>query len=264
MNPSDATNHTNELSCQQVAVYRARGYVVVPGRFARTEVAAWRRECERLWGLPGIADLRNLRVEPRGHLAGRPGLDRLDPVIDLSPLFARLVTDRRILGAVASVFGEAATLLKCKLIAKRPGTKGYLMHQDHPYWMWLGLPPDHMLTVYVAIDPAEEVSGALELFAGLHHCRLPGPPDEPLDVDESAMDTTRGERPRLEAGDQLLLHSLTPHRSAPNRSLHPRRALLASYVTARYGELYERYDAHKRRVRHATRVREGVPDPFFR
>jgi ectoine hydroxylase-related dioxygenase (phytanoyl-CoA dioxygenase family) len=263
MNPSNATNPMDELSSQEVAAYRTRGYVVVPGRFARTEVAAWRRECERLWGLPGMADLRNLRVEPRGHLAGHPVIDRLDPVIDLSPLFSRLTTDRRILGAVASVLGEAATLLKCKLVAKRPGTKGYLMHQDHPYWMWLGLPPDHMLTVFVAIDPAEEVNGALELFPGLNHRRLPGPPDEPLDVDESAMDTTRGEIPRVEAGDLLLLHSLTPHRSAPNRSLQPRRALLPSYVAARYGELYARYDARKRCVMHAARVREGVPDPFF-
>jgi ectoine hydroxylase-related dioxygenase (phytanoyl-CoA dioxygenase family) len=264
MNTSNATHHTDELSARDLAAYRTSGYVVARGRFARAEVAAWRRECERLWALPGIADLRNLRVEPRGHLVGRPVLDRLDPVIDLSPLFARLVTDRRILGAVASVLGEAATLLKCKLVAKRPGTKGYLMHQDHPYWMWLGLPPDHMLTVYVAIDPAEEVSGAVELFPGLHDRRLPAPPDEPMDVDESAMDTTRGETPRLEAGDLLLFHSLTPHRSAPNRSLDPRRALLPSYVAARYGELYERYDAHKRHVMHATRLREGVPDPFFR
>jgi ectoine hydroxylase-related dioxygenase (phytanoyl-CoA dioxygenase family) len=50
----------------------------------------------------------------------------------------------------------------------------------------------------------------------------------------------------VRAGQTLWFHSLTPHRSGPNRSAHPRRALYPTYNAAREGDRRAEYYAAKR------------------
>jgi hypothetical protein len=49
------------------------------------------------------------------------------------------------------------------------------------------------------------------------------------------------------AGDTLWFHSRTPHRSGPNRSDRPRRALYPTYNAVREGDLRSSYYDEKRR-----------------
>jgi ectoine hydroxylase-related dioxygenase (phytanoyl-CoA dioxygenase family) len=63
----------------------------------------------------------------------------------------------------------------------------------------------------------------------MHREILPPPPENPLDVAESAVATVPAELIPLSKGDLLLFHSLAPHRSAPNRSPNPRRAVFVTY-----------------------------------
>jgi len=220
--------------------YWRDGYVVLRSRFGAGEIAAWRVECDRLWSLMD-ADPDTARVQWRGHVRHGQIRDRIDPVVDISPVFAALAADPRIVAPVREVLRAEPGLMKAKLITKRPGTAGYAMHQDFPYWAPLGIPADDLLTLQVSIDPARPDSGAVELFARLHHGRLESRPDEPLDVDQSRMDLNRGEMAELAAGDLLLFHSLTPHRSGPNTSPGPRRALFLTYTTTAHGDVYGRY-----------------------
>ncbi len=131
---------------------------------------------------------------------------------------------------------------KDKLIMKRPGTLGYGMHQDYPYWEHLGAPADDYVTCFIALDPFDAASGSTEMFPGLHRRRLPAPPDDPFDCDERHMDLTKGYILDLAPGDVVMMHSLTPHRSAPNRSPLPRRVLIFSYTKARHAGIRARYD----------------------
>jgi ectoine hydroxylase-related dioxygenase (phytanoyl-CoA dioxygenase family) len=220
--------------------YWRDGYVTVRERFTAEEVAAWRAECDRLWQVVD-QDADAPRVQWRGHAAEGQIRDRIDPVVDISPLFAALAADLRLVAPVRDVLRAEPALMKAKLITKRPGTAGYTMHQDFPYWAPLGIPADDLLTVQVSIDPAGLENGAVELFARLHHQRLDARPDEPLDVDESRMDLTHGEIAELAAGDFVLFHSLTPHRSGPNGSGRSRRALFLTYSTTAHGDVYRRY-----------------------
>ena len=225
--------------------YWRDGYVIIRGRFSPADVLAWRTECDRLWGVV-TADPDAPRVQWRGHAEQGQVRDRIDPLVDISPVFAALAADERMIGPVREVLRAEPTLMKAKLIAKRPGTAGYAMHQDYPYWATLGIPADDMLTVQVSVDDARADNGAVEVFPALHHGRLPSRPAEPLDVDESRMDVSAGLLAELAAGDVLLFHSLTPHRSGPNRSGVNRRALFFSYAAARHGDVYRRYHEQQR------------------
>ncbi|HEU4799793.1 MAG TPA: phytanoyl-CoA dioxygenase family protein [Gemmatimonadales bacterium] len=224
--------------------YRSRGFVSLHGRFSPEEIAAWRDERDRLTA--GFAHATAERYQRRRTVGGAMVTDRIDPVCDVSPVFAGLTADDRILAPVGELLGEAPALLKAKLIVKRPGTAGYGLHQDFPYWAWLGVPAEEMVSVMVAIDPSDATNGGLEVFPGLHHERLQPSPDDPRDIDEQVMDLAAGSIPGLAAGDLLVFHSLTPHRSAANTSEASRTALFLTYAPARHGDLYTRYHASGR------------------
>jgi ectoine hydroxylase-related dioxygenase (phytanoyl-CoA dioxygenase family) len=231
--------------------YWRDGYVIVRNRFHRDEIAGWRAECDRLWSVVD-GDPDTPRVQWRGHAREGQVRDRIDPVVDISPVFAALAADPRIVSPAREVLRAEPALMKAKLIIKRRGTAGYAMHQDYPYWAPLGIPADDLLTLLVSIDPARADNGAVEVFARLHHRPLESRPSEPLDVDESRMDLSRGRVAELAPGDLLLFHSLTPHRSGSNGSGGSRRALFFTYTTAAHGDVYRRYHDQQRFAQHAT------------
>jgi ectoine hydroxylase-related dioxygenase (phytanoyl-CoA dioxygenase family) len=232
------------LTAAELGAYRRDGFVIARGVLAPDELAPLDRECTRLWTVVSL-DRNNPRVQWRGHLDGSPVADRIDPVLDISPAFDRMARDPGLLAAAGSVLGEAADVFKAKLIMKRPGTLGYLMHQDYPYWEFLGVPADDYVILFVAIDRFDAPGGATEMFPGYHHGRVPAPPADPLDADETRMDLSRGVMMELAPGDVAFMHSLTPHRSAPNRGAQSRRALIITYVAARHAGLGARYEGKR-------------------
>jgi ectoine hydroxylase-related dioxygenase (phytanoyl-CoA dioxygenase family) len=234
------THPPRVLSPQQVDAYRHDGHLIVKRVFDAAKVSQLADECERLWAtVPVSRD--NPRVQWRGLVGGGEIADRIDPVLDVSPLYDALARNEKLVGMAADVIDGSAMVFKCKLITKRPGTLGYKMHQDYPYWEFLGAPADDYVNVLVAFDSFDPASGATEVFPGLHHARVPAPPGEPHDADESQMDTSRGVLIELAPGDVALFHSMAPHRSGPNRGERARRGLFLTYVSARHDGLQERY-----------------------
>src|SRR5687768_827454 len=92
-----------------------RGWPLVAGFVDADEVEKLRREAERLWADQKLFGERG--AVPNSATRG----DRLDPVIDLSPPFAALARDPRLMAQVEAVLGGAAQLMKDKFIAKPPG-----------------------------------------------------------------------------------------------------------------------------------------------
>ncbi|HEX8771575.1 MAG TPA: phytanoyl-CoA dioxygenase family protein [Acidimicrobiales bacterium] len=223
------------LAPTQLDGYRRRGFVAVPGVFTGDEVSRYVEECDRLQHC-GIVHPDNLRTHvPNSE---RPP-DRLDPVIDLSPLFDSLTSCARLMGPLAQLLGDQPSLFKDKVIFKPPGMRGYKTHQDYAYWQWLTAPPDALLTVLVALDPATAENGAVEFFPG-HHDGLLTEPGAPADVDESTLGGP-AEVVETRPGDIVIFHSLTPHRSGDNYSSSMRRQLYLSYNGAAQGDLYAMY-----------------------
>jgi 2-aminoethylphosphonate dioxygenase len=228
--------------------YRRDGFVVLRDVFSAGEVAEMRDECSRLIARHDLFEKEIPEAQARRDLTGAVVCDRLDPVTPNSPLFKRVSRDPRLLGPVAAVLGGDPALFKDKLILKPPGTTGYGLHQDYAYWEWTGIPADGVLSLQIALDDADASNGAVILYPGRYEKRLPAPPGEPRDVDESAVDPARCHVAAMQAGDVLIFHSLVPHRSDPNRSGRPRRTLYLIYNDARHGDWYDRYYQQRERA----------------
>jgi ectoine hydroxylase-related dioxygenase (phytanoyl-CoA dioxygenase family) len=234
--------------------YWEKGYVVRHGLFSAEEAAAWRRECDRLVEATDLVNPHNIRTRFRTLTSGSRDLDRIDPVLDVSPLFTSLAHDERILTLVRAALGGPALPFKGKAMVKTPAITGYKTHQDFTYWQTLDVPADSLLSVLLAVDGAQAESGALELFPAQHRGLLT-PAGLITDPDESRMDLSRGELVESAPGDVVVFHSLTPHRSRDNTEPRTRFQLYLSYALARHGELTERYYAHYRHY-----VRDHLPD----
>lgn len=234
-----------------IGEYRENGFAKIQGLFTHEEAKLWANECDRVWS---VVDKDDERVNWRDHgeLGSIP--DRLDPVVDISPVFAKLAADQRLTEVAKSVLGQDESLFKGKLIMKLPGTMGYDLHQDYPYWEFLGIPADDLIIMVVPIDAWDESNGGIEFFPGYHHERIPGPPDEPLDTDPALVDLSSGSLMTLNPGDVCFFHPLAPHQSAPNTSKNDRRTLYFTYVKGVHKDVYEKYytdrpeyEGHKKR-----------------
>jgi ectoine hydroxylase-related dioxygenase (phytanoyl-CoA dioxygenase family) len=235
-----AMNLATKLGTAPDDGWNANGWALVSGFLDADEVAELRQEADRLCKNEALFQARG--AVPNSVTRS----DRLDPVIDVSPPFAALARDRRLLALVSGILGGEAQLFKDKFIAKPPGAAGYATHQDAAYWPGLGLDLDRFLTAAIFLDESTAEKGAIEC-AGGHHLQLLTDPDKVADPDESGL----GQFTTVEAktGDLILIHALTPHRSGPNRSSDTRRALLFTYGIDPRPDLYDLYKQLQLRIR---------------
>lgn len=240
---------------EQVATdFQRNGFCALRDRFSPFEVKSWLAESERVWNQPGLVTADSFRVQHRQRLDGNKVLERLDWVIPESDVFTALAQDPRITEPVARLIGGDIVLFKDKLIVRPPGTHGYGLHQDFPYWEASGIPADELLTVCIALDETDRDNGTLGLYRGYHDRRLPAPAGEPLDADPASVDGCCEEVFALQPGDMVLFHSLVPHRSGANTSLRQRRMLYFTYTHARHGaDVYQRFVGLKARQHANTR-----------
>ncbi len=245
------------LSPENLERYRRDGFVVVPGLLSRREVDHLCAESARIFH-EAETDLDRPGVHWRRHETLGQIADRLDPVSTLSPVFAAIAEDARLKSVATTTIGAPCTFFKDKLIVKTPGTHGYGLHHDYAYWADFGLDADELVTVSLALDPSDELSGGVELFPGLHTRSLPARREDPLDLDPAAVDGALSIVPRLAPGDALVFHSCIPHRSAPNCADRTRRVYSATYMHARHAGHVDSYDAERRRIIHHALARENV------
>lgn len=240
----NTTALTREAKEKLARDYKDRGYLKLSGLFTEEEVAAWQEECKRLQGLE-LVNPNNKRTPFKNSEIPYP--EKIDPVVDISPLFAKLIADERLHSVLRAIFGDEALLFKDKIIYKLPGMEGYGMHQDWA-WGWQHLAPaDDLLSVSFQIDGADADNGCIELFEGYHEKLMTTPGEERSftpEEQETLIDPARGEKMITVPGDVLIFHSLTPHQSGKNRATYPRRSLYLTYNAARSGNLREQYYEH--------------------
>src|SRR5690606_14092936 len=153
------------------------GWALFAGFLGADEVAGLLAEADRLLAMPDLFAERGAVVNSQRRS------DRLDPVIDLSPAFAAVARDRRLLALASELLGGEAQLFKDKFIAKPPGAIGYAAHQDGAYWPGMGLDPGRFLTAALFLDDAGKDNGAIECASGQHR-RLLTDGDRIADPDE--------------------------------------------------------------------------------
>lgn len=147
------------------------------------------------------------------------------------------------MGRVSELMRGRAILFKEKIIFKLPNSRGFEPHQDEQAgWdAYASL----FVTALAAIDPASAENGCLEIVGGHNRRGLIGEMWRPLQ--EKELGGMKFMPCLLEPGDVVFFDSFTPHRSAPNLSPWPRRALYATYNRLSEGDHRARYFADKRK-----------------
>ncbi|MCB0960552.1 MAG: phytanoyl-CoA dioxygenase family protein [Acidimicrobiales bacterium] len=168
-----------------------------------------------------------------------PKLCRSENLIPFHAGLRGLLTEGALPATASALLGQEAVLYKEKVNYKLPGGAGYAPHQDAPAYPFI----DQHVSCMVAIDDATLNNGCLEVVEGHHHEVLAQDdagcvhPDLVAELDWRAVE--------VPAGWTLWFHSRTPHRSGPNASPIPRRALYPTYNARAEGDLRAAYYEEK-------------------
>ena len=169
-----------------------------------------------------------------------PVLCRSENFVPFHEGLRRLLTDGPMIAAASAMLGEPAVLYKEKINYKLPGGAGYAPHQDAPAYRFV----ESHVSCMVAIDDATMDNGCLEVASDMHRELLPT--DETGCIQPAIVTALDWMPVEVRAGETLWFHSRTPHRSGPNESTVPRRALYPTYNARREGDLRAAYYEQKR------------------
>lgn len=229
--------------------YDGEGYLVRARQFAPAEVDEIAAACEQL-----VADLVRDRHGPRmqmGSYVFEPDLLQnvtikwegdsdvvhgIEPCAHLSPALDGWAHDARLIEPMIDIVGDGEPILFTeKLNLKRPRHGGpNPLHQDHPYWIGVAGDVDRVATAVLFLDDARVENGCLQVVPGSH---ADGPWRTRTDGDffaHNEIDPTLEEGADLvplevDAGSIAFFGPYLVHKSLPNTSDLPRRALLFSY-----------------------------------
>lgn len=225
--------------------YRRDGYITLPRTFSDALLTRLRAESDSLLRLCS-ADLERYapRIEwERDYLASdeQAGMERvirkLEPVSDLSSIFADLACAEEVAGPVRALFGEDVELFEDKLNLKLPGGSPYPWHQD---WSccWRAF-TDDLVTCFIYLDDADEKNGCLQVIPGSHLNKViyPFKQGSRFEIDPGAIAQDRVVPVPLKAGEMIFFDPYLLHFSAPNRSSVPRRSIIYTYNPASMGKI---------------------------
>ncbi len=139
-----------KLSAKDVAYYNAQGYVQPFDVFAASEIAELRAYINQL-----MSDLG-----PDGAYGVNCYQARLSGLWDIA-------TDPRILDHVQDIIGPDILCWATAILSKKPhDPKAVPWHQDASFW---ALSPARTVTVWLAIDDADEENSAMRFIPGTHN-----------------------------------------------------------------------------------------------
>src|SRR6516165_8947433 len=208
-----------QLSADEVAAYHDRGFHFPIDALNSGEVAEFRRKLEDYEdqsGGPISGEMRH-----RSHV-----------------LFAwidEMIRHPRILDAVEDLLGPNILCWNTSFFIKEARDPGYVSwHQDATYW---GLSSSDVATAWIAISPANRISGCMKFIAGTHQSQVPH--EDTFDRNnlltrgqEIAVEVDEADAVHVELkpGQASLHHVLLFHGSAPNRSDDRRIGLAIRYI----------------------------------
>lgn len=231
-----------------VETYRATGVAAVSGFLSESTLSRLCAEATRLQQAAENSGIDAKMLASRPSVDGGTLFERVDPVCPCSEIFAALAHDDRLLEPVKAILEtDAPALMKDKLIYKVPSDRGYLLHQDFPYFSGAENAPGKFMTAAIPLDPITPENGGLSFFLGCHDRVQPAPTSDPRDVDPAAMEGIPEWDGTAPAGTLILFHSLTPHQSGPNLSDGPRRIVYYTFVTPDLSHISAAYYAERQK-----------------
>ena len=262
------------LDAQQLDAYRRDGSVLVHDVLTATELAALRHEADRLMELTVNASIALGENSPRLDVCRRDdaiSLRKVQPLSDVSPLIARVLSDERLLAPLRSILDSEPVPMEEKLNYKQllPGDlpiaaaregDSFDLHCDWSYFDHNGYPRES-LSVALAIDDTTLANGCMRVLPGSHlrdwPIQTPRNPILPLGVVD---DANMRDVPQP-AGSALIFHSGLIHDSRDNQTALPRRLLIFSYHPAWH---VTEPDSRNRPLRVAAQAHEARYDAMLR
>lgn len=229
-------NTTNRLTDEQVAEYRANGFIGVNNVFSMEEVENLREVTEDfVWQsakLTEHTDVFDLDFAA-GHSPRTPKLRRIKEPHMRHPVYEAAMRKPGLLDIIEQLIGPNIKLHHTKLNMKAPG--GGAQVEWHTDWGFYPATNDDILEIGLTFDDMEIENGCLMGIPGSHTWPAL---DHHQDgyfvgaVSEDDFDMEEAVPIRLKAGGVSIHHVRTLHGSAPNISDRPRRLLLMGYQAA--------------------------------
>lgn len=220
-----------KLNPEQIKSYNDHGYLVIKKFCSQAEI-------KKLYDVALKDDAMSKNALDLNDQAGKktrlslwfkPGND----------VFGYLTRSERMVSSVAQLLkGDAPVChFHSKLMQKEPKIGGaWEWHQDYGYWYKNQFMfPDQLISVMVALTPANKENGCLQVIKGSHKLGRVnhGFAGEQVGADivmvENALKTMDLVYCEIEAGDALIFHSNLLHRSEANLSDHPRWSIISCY-----------------------------------
>lgn len=243
---------TMTISNEQISQFDHDGFLLCRGLFDAAEIELLRRSAK---------EDKALDDHSFGRADGEGGTVRLSlwnhPGQGVYGAFARC---DRLVGTVELLLRDEAYHYHSKMIMKDARVGGaWAWHQDYGYWYGNGVLTPNLVSAFIAVDPATQTNGCLQVIRGSHHC---GRIHHQLTGEQAGADPKRVAEilkrnelvyVEMQPGDVLFFHSNLLHRSDQNRSEHPRWSMICCY-NARTNDPYK--ESHHPRY---TRL-ERLPD----
>ena len=220
------------LSQMQIEEYQREGIVFLPALFEPSEIAALKAEQARIFTLDLAAHLR----AASGEFLGTTAMDRV------SPLYARLLRDERLLAIAEQLIGPQLYCHQYKIILKQPfGKLDLPWHQDFGPWHHHdGMPAPRAVSLSLYLDEVTEFNGPIVFIPGSHRAGLlpyevtPVPGTTPIPSLSNATVTRLAQAggllaPKGAPGAVTLFDCCLAHASGPNQSPYQRHLIYLSY-----------------------------------
>jgi len=224
---------TTALTPQQIASFHKDGYVI--GKNFLTPAAV-----EKLYSTAiGDNTMENNAINVTDQTGKNSKLSLwFTPGNDV---FGYLTRSESMVNGVAALLDSDAPVchFHSKLMQKEPKVGGaWEWHQDYGYWYKNQFMfPDQLISVMVALTPANKQNGCLQVIKGSHKLgRINhGFAGEQVGADmvmvNNALQTMDLVYVEIEPGDALFFHSNILHRSEANLSDHPRWSIISCYAS---------------------------------
>ncbi|HVS90928.1 MAG TPA: phytanoyl-CoA dioxygenase family protein [Mucilaginibacter sp.] len=222
---------SKQLTAEQVAAYHRDGYVLIRNFCSEAEInKLYKTALEDDAMRKNALDLNDLTgKKTRLSLWFTPGND----------VFGYLTRSERMVNSVAQLLDSDAPVchFHSKLMQKEPKVGGaWEWHQDYGYWYKNQFMfPDQLISVMVALTPANKENGCLQVIKGSHKIGRVnhGFSGEQVGADmtmvNNCLKTMELVYSELQPGDALFFHSNLLHRSEANLSDYPRWSIISCY-----------------------------------
>ena len=231
-----------KLTTQAVEQFEQEGYLKIGHRVLDDiHLAAVREHYDALFAEKRGTFGEGMRnIAAIGESADDPEADHSEEMLQIQQMWQRddvfreLLYHSPLLDIAESLIGPNIQVFFDQALYK-PAYHGGAVHwhQDNGYW---GCVPPNLVSVWMALDDADEGNGCMNVIPGSHR-------KEPA-AHERAM-TERGKLPALltakadtesavavpvKAGHAMVHHCLTLHQTNPNTSARERRAMVIHYM----------------------------------